>query len=62
MGLLLLGKGNGEFFEVPTQQSKFIASKDVKNMSLIKTTNGFSVLIANNNDGLQIFKINTNIK
>ncbi len=58
MGLLLLGKGNGEFFEVPTQQSKFIASKDVKNMSLLKTTNGSSVLIANNNDELQIFKIN----
>jgi len=58
MGLLLLGKGNGEFLEVSIQQSKFIASKDVKNMSLIKTKDGFSVLIANNNDALQIFRIN----
>jgi len=62
MGLLLLGKGNGTFTEVSTQKSEFFASKDAKNMALIKTVKGFSVLIANNNDKLQLFSLNKSIQ
>ncbi len=60
MGLLLLGKENGGFTETPTQQSKFFASKDVKDIVVLKTTKGFSILVANNNDKLQLYKFNTN--
>ena len=59
MGLLLLSNGNGTFTEISTQQSGFIASKDVKNMKVLKTVNGISVLVANNNDKLQLYKLNT---
>jgi len=58
MGLLLLGKGNGEFKEIHTTKSNFFANKDVKAMVLINTAKGKSVLIANNNDIVQQFKLN----
>ena len=59
MGLLLLGTETGDFLEVPTEESKFLVSKDVKAMALLKTANGFSVLVANNNDKAQLLKLNS---
>ena len=58
MGLLLLGTGTGDFVEVSTEESKFLVSKDVKAMAVLKTAKGFSVLVANNNDKAQLLKLN----
>lgn len=57
-GLLMLGKGNGEFTSIPSNQSNFYANKDVKKMALLKSKNGYKIIVANNNDILQVFGVN----
>ncbi|MEX0680002.1 MAG: VCBS repeat-containing protein, partial [Balneolales bacterium] len=56
-GLWLKGSGHGEFKPVSPFESGFLASKDVKSMALIHTPNGFKVIVANNNDLLQMYLI-----
>ena len=60
-GLLLLGDGDGRFQPVSPFKSGFSAKGDAKNISYISVAGELKVLVANNNDKLQVFKIkNTN--
>ena len=56
-GLFLKGDGRGEFYPVSIEESGFYAPNDVKDMKLIKVGTKIMVIIANNNDKLQVFKI-----
>lgn len=57
-GLLLKGDGQGHLKSVPIMESGFYAPLDVKNLALIKTATGFMVLVANNSDSLQVYRVN----
>ncbi len=56
IGLLLTQKNN-TFQTVPYNKSRFLADKDVKNMQFISIKGKKCILVANNNDTLQIFEI-----
>lgn len=57
-GLILLSKGNGEFEVMPSYESGFYAARDVRNTAVIRTADGSKlVLVANNNDYLQVFRL-----
>lgn len=56
-GLWLKGDGAGNFQPVPAMESGLLAPGDVRNLSLIRTPDGTAVLVANNSDSLQVFKI-----
>lgn len=55
-GLLLVGDGKGNFTAVNRQESGFFVPYNVKNMATLKHKNGQLILVACNNDALQIFK------
>jgi hypothetical protein len=58
-GYTLIQKENGEFEVLRAVQTGLDASKDVKDMVLLKSADGATcVVVANNNDRLQIFKTN----
>jgi len=57
-GLLLLGAGNNSFTTKRFMESGFFARKDVKKIKSLKTKKGNFILVANNNDFLQLFRIN----
>ena len=57
-GVLMLGDGKGGFQTKPFQESGFFANKDVKHLRKIKYKTEEIILVANNNDRLQSFKIN----
>ncbi|MEN7548504.1 VCBS repeat-containing protein [Rapidithrix thailandica] len=57
IGLLLLGNGKGRFQEVPATQSGFCTKGDVKDMVLLQNTQEQWVLVANNNDLIQIIRV-----
>jgi hypothetical protein len=60
VGVFLRGDGKGNFFIVPSSISGFFAPGDVKSLSLIRLNNRDykkAILVGNNNDSLQIFKI-----
>jgi len=62
-GCFLLGSGNKSFVSVPPATSGFIINGDVKDMSLIRLSNGEKLLLAAvNNDSMRVFKINTAFK
>jgi len=56
-GLWLRGDGHGHFTPVPAAQSGFLAPLDVTGLALVKTPAGTAVLVANNGDSLQAFRI-----
>src|SRR5436309_17153 len=56
-GLWLRGDGQGHFTPVPAVESGFLAPLDVTGLALIKTPTGSTVLVANNGDSLQAFRI-----
>jgi len=59
-GVFLKGDGKGNFIDVPPAGSGFFANKDVKALSLIYLNNkdhNKVVLVGNNNDRMQVFKI-----
>jgi enediyne biosynthesis protein E4 len=56
-GLLLKGDGNGRLIPVEPIKSGFITPKDVKDIQLITTADGLSVIVANNDDHVQLFRI-----
>lgn len=56
-GLWLKGNGKGKFTSVPPLKSGFLAPFDVRDLALINTPAGRAILIANNNDSLQVFRI-----
>ncbi len=54
-GLLLYGKGDGSFSPQTVSESGFFTNKDVRKMRLMAYKNEELVLVANNNDILQLF-------
>ncbi|MEQ8556558.1 MAG: VCBS repeat-containing protein [Cyclobacteriaceae bacterium] len=60
-GLFLKGNGENSFEPIPAYSSGFFAPGDVKNIQAIKQADGSPlILVANNNDRLQVFTINKN--
>ncbi len=58
-GLLLLGDGKNNFKQKDYLDTGFMARKDVKKLRLVKGNGKVFVFVANNNDFLQVFEINT---
>ena len=57
IGLLLEGKGNGEFLPVPGRESGFFADGDAKGMAELTTDHGNSLILVGQNSGyLKVFK------
>ena len=57
IGLLLKGKGDGNFEPIGVNESGFFVPGDVKDIGMIKQANGSKViLVANNNGPLQTFQ------
>ena len=57
-GVLLLGDGKGEFKPVSAYESGFFARKDAKKIGILQTKMNRIVVVANNDDEVQFFKIN----
>ncbi len=56
-GLWLKGDGKGNFTPIPSFKSGFFTPLDVKDLELVKTPSHRYILVANNDDSLQVFKI-----
>ena len=58
-GLILKGKGNGDFQPVGLQNSGFFAPGNVKHMAMLSQAGSGDhlILIANNNAPLQVFRL-----
>ncbi|MEL6944372.1 MAG: hypothetical protein AAFO82_17050 [Bacteroidota bacterium] len=56
-GLLLLGDGKGNFEPLDQLQSGFYAPYDVKNLSQIKRMGKAYILVACNDEKLQVFEM-----
>lgn len=56
-GLLLLGDGKGSFEPMPVKNSGFYAKGNAKDLEVIETSQGTFVLVANNSDKIQAFKL-----
>ncbi len=55
-GLFLRGKGDGTFAPVVSRLSGFVADRDVRDMAPLRGASGETlILVANNNDRLQVF-------
>jgi hypothetical protein len=55
-GLFLQGNGDGTFVPVLPRESGFIADRDVRDMALLRGATGKTlILVANNDDQLQVF-------
>ena len=57
-GLIMLGDGNGSFEAIDIASSGFFAPLDAKDLVLVESNGGPCILVANNNDELQVFKRN----
>jgi hypothetical protein len=55
-GLALKGDGNGKFINIPTKQSGLFALGAMRDISIIKNGKNHLVILAKNNDSLQILK------
>ena len=60
-GLLLLGDGKGQFRPIEGEQSGFFARGDAKEIVQLVINEKPFVLVANNNDTLQVFSLNLNV-
>lgn len=58
-GLILLGDGEGNFEPLSSFKSGFTAPYDVRNLDLLPTSVGKYILVANNDDDIQVFKVDT---
>jgi hypothetical protein len=57
-GCFLKGSGNNTFRSIPSVESGFILNGDVKDMSLIRLSNGKKIILAAvNNDSLRVFSV-----
>jgi len=62
-GCFLRGNSNKSFTSVPPAKSGFILNGDVKDMTIISMQDGIKIiLVAVNNDSLQVFKTNNYLK
>ena len=59
MGLILLGNGHGQFNPVKASESGLHAAYDTRSLKPITIAESKAILLANNNDSLRIFKLNT---
>ena len=60
IGLYLRGYGKGDFTAVNVTESGFFASYDVRDLALLKINDNKSlILVANNNDKIQVFEVGT---
>ena len=57
IGLFLKGDGSGGFIPVPVKRSGYFTPGDVKGLAVIKHGQNDAVLVANNNDRLQLVRI-----
>ncbi len=57
-GLLLLGDGMGGFKTVPGHDSGFFARKDAKKIAVLENKGNRIVVVANNDEEVQFFRIN----
>jgi hypothetical protein len=55
-GLLMYGDGKGEFHSVTLDESGFFSNRDAKKIRLIENAGRKLVLVANNDDKLQVFE------
>ncbi len=60
-GLLLLGDGKNNFKSLDFKKTGFMARKDAKKLKLLQVKNRTYVLVANNNDDLQVFEVENNL-
>lgn len=56
-GLWLKGDGHGNFTAVPPAVSGFFAYKDVRSLAIMHIQHQKAVLVGNNNDTLQVFRV-----
>ena len=56
-GLWLKGDGQGNLTPVPPMQSGLVAPGDVRELKLIDTPDGQRLIISNNNDSTQVFRV-----
>ncbi|MCH8904189.1 MAG: VCBS repeat-containing protein [Bacteroidetes bacterium] len=56
IGLILEGNGDGSFKPLTAKESGFFADLDVRDLAIINDNGGRMILVANNNDKMQIFK------
>lgn len=61
-GLWLRGDGNGSFNPVSPFKSGFLAPSDAKNLGLIQMQGSRGIVVANNSDSLQVFRINHSLE
>ena len=59
IGNFLKGNGKGGFESISSLQSGFFADKDVRDMITLNTKSGSFILVVNNNDEHDLFKIKT---
>ena len=57
-GLFMKGDGQGNFEAIPVNQSGFFVPFDSKEIKLIRDSKGTLILVATNNDFLQVFRNN----
>ncbi|MCO4780320.1 MAG: hypothetical protein KC471_08020, partial [Flavobacteriaceae bacterium] len=58
VGLFLQGKSGNNLQSIPVAESGFYTPLDAKKMAKIHIAGAPHILVANNNDRLQLFKIN----
>ena len=56
-GVCLLGDGKGNFTAIPYHENGLLINKDVKDMALITVNNKKMILVANNDDFMQVISI-----
>lgn len=56
-GLWLKNDGDGNFTPVSPFESGFLAPEDVKTMSVVRTSDGYLIVIGNNNDFIRLYRI-----
>ncbi|HHS95416.1 MAG TPA: VCBS repeat-containing protein, partial [Phaeodactylibacter sp.] len=56
-GLILMGKGNGDFDAIPSGKSGLYAADNVKDIAWVRKKNGAMILVANNNAAPEVFEV-----
>ncbi len=57
-GVVLFGDGKNGFTTMSNLESGFFANKDAKKIKMISNTDEQLIIVANNNDDIQLFKLN----
>jgi hypothetical protein len=57
-GIWLKGDGKGNFKAIPNYQSGLYADGDVRDMKIVEHSFGRLLLVAKNNDSLQVIRVN----